>query len=73
MASWPHRAHVHRIPAPCAATRFQPDVLGITASSAFLCSCVEVSLIKLGYYLLSFGHHIPLLDILSLVGYKYIG
>jgi hypothetical protein len=56
---------------------FTPEVLGLAASSATLCSTIEVCLIKLGCYLLNIssteGNAISALDILSYVGYKYVG
>lgn len=45
----------------------------MTASSAFVMSLVELLIIKLGCYLLSFGNEVALLDVLAYVGYKYVG
>lgn len=56
---------------------FKPEILGLAASSAVLCSVIEVCLIKLGCYLLNVtsgeGGGIAVLDIFSYAGYKYIG
>lgn len=53
--------------------KFKPDMLGLTASSALIFSFLELLIIKLGCYLLSFGNELAFLDVMSYVGYKYIG
>lgn len=56
---------------------FKPEVLGLAASSAILCSVIEVCLIKFGCYVLNItsseGGGVALLDIISYAGYKYVG
>jgi protein transport protein YIF1 len=52
--------------------RFQPEVLGKSASTAFIMSSIELFLIKLGCYLLSFGNELAFLDLVAYVGYKYV-
>lgn len=53
--------------------RFKPEVLGTTVTSAIFVSFIEFCIIKFGFYLLSFGKDIPMLDITAYVGYKYVG
>lgn len=51
---------------------FQPDVLGVTASSGLLTLAIEVIIIKIGIYLLSFPS-IMIFDLISYCGYKFVG
>ncbi len=53
-------------------SRFTPDVLGVTASSAFFVLLFEVLFIKLGMYLLSVNSSMTLLDSLAYCGYKFV-
>lgn len=53
-------------------TGFKPDVLGMTASSGLVTLALEVFLIKLGFYLLSYPP-VLILDLVALCGYKFVG
>jgi len=53
-------------------TGFKPDVLGMTASSGLFTLALEVLLIKLGFYLLSYPP-VLILDLVALCGYKFVG
>jgi len=52
--------------------RFTPEVLGLTATSAFAVTIFEVVVIKMGCYLLSIGNEVALADLFALSGYKFI-
>jgi len=51
---------------------FTPDVLGITASAGLMIVLLEVSIIKLVFYLVQ-GARIPFLELCSCSGYKFLG
>ncbi len=51
---------------------FQPEVLTSTASSTLVWLCLELLLVKFGFYALDKAAP-PLLDLLSYAGYKYVG
>jgi hypothetical protein len=51
---------------------FTPDVLGITASAGLMIVLLEVSIIKLAFYLVH-GARIPFLELCSCSGYKFLG
>ena len=53
-------------------TAFSPDILGLTASSAFFVILIEVLLVKAGFYFLNVSTDIGLLDLISYTGYKFI-
>jgi len=50
---------------------FTPDVIGMTATSALFTILVEVFLLKVSIWLLNFDN-IPILDLVSYSGYKFI-
>lgn len=52
---------------------FQPELLGYTATSAFIIVVVEILLLKLGCYLLSISNESQLLDLVAYSGYKFVG
>src|SRR5258706_12524481 len=52
---------------------FQPELLGYTASWAFLIVIVEILGLKLGCYLLSISNESQLLDLVAYSGYKFVG
>ena len=52
--------------------KFTPDVLGITATSAFITVLFEVFLMKLGMYLLSIQTDVGVLDLLAYFGYQFV-
>ncbi|KNE71916.1 hypothetical protein AMAG_16340 [Allomyces macrogynus ATCC 38327] len=52
---------------------FHPQVLGLTASTAFFLVLCEVLLVKLGCYLFSVQAAVPVLDLVSYAGYKFVG
>ena len=51
---------------------FKPDLLGVTASSGLVTLALEVLLIKLGFYLLSYPP-VLILDLVAYCGYKFVG
>jgi len=51
---------------------FTPDVLGITASAGLMTVLLEVSAVKLAFYLVQ-GARIPFLELCSCSGYKFLG
>ena len=52
---------------------FQPELLGYTATYAFIIVVFEILLLKLGCYLLSISNESQLLDLVAYSGYKFIG
>jgi len=54
------------------AYKFTPDVLGLTASKGLFLLGFEVLLIKTGFYLLN-SLTVPVFDVVSYCGYKYVG
>jgi len=52
---------------------FQPDLLGYTATYAFVVVCIEILGLKLGCYLLSISNESQLLDLIAYSGYKFVG
>lgn len=53
-------------------SRFTPDVIGMTTTTAFLMLGIEMLLIKAGIWLLNFPN-VAFLDVLSYIGYKFVG
>ena len=51
---------------------FTPDVLGMTATSAFFIILFEVIFIKFGFYILNVTTTSPFLELISYCGYKFI-
>jgi hypothetical protein len=54
-------------------SRFSPEQLGITATSAFLWTFVEVMAILFSFYICSVMAEIKALDLVAFCGYKYVG
>lgn len=52
---------------------FQPELLGYTASWAFLVLILEILGLKFGCYLLSISNESQLLDLVAYSGYKFVG
>ncbi|KAI9838763.1 MAG: hypothetical protein M1837_002329 [Sclerophora amabilis] len=52
---------------------FHPELLGLTATTAFAIVIVEILAIKLGCYLLSISNESQLLDLVAYSGYKFVG
>ncbi len=52
--------------------RFTPDVLGLTASTGFFLILFEVLFIKLGCYFLNISTPVPMLELFSYTGYKFV-
>jgi hypothetical protein len=52
---------------------FQPELLGYTATFAFIIVSFEIVLLKLGCYLLSISNESQLLDLVAYSGYKFVG
>jgi len=52
---------------------FQPELLGYTATTAFVIVIVEIMFIKLGCYVLSISNESQVLDLLAYSGYKFVG
>ena len=53
--------------------RFTPEQLGITASSALVWLCIELTVIIMSVYIMGISPQIKYLDLLALCGYKYVG
>jgi hypothetical protein len=51
---------------------FHPQILGMTASTAFFAILFEILLIRLGLYLFTITPSAPLLDLLCFAGYKFV-
>ncbi|KGG51145.1 hypothetical protein DI09_43p200 [Mitosporidium daphniae] len=54
-------------------SRFTPDILGITSSSALVFSLLELFVVRTGFFILGLGSSVPILEYLAYVGYKYVG
>ncbi|KAI8357232.1 YIF1-domain-containing protein [Mortierella sp. GBAus27b] len=54
-------------------SKFRPDILGPTASSALAVILLEFTMIKLCIYLLNIASEVSLLDLLAYSGYKFVG
>lgn len=52
---------------------FQPELLGYTATTAFVIVIFEILGLKLGCYLLSISNDSQLLDLVAYSGYKFVG
>ncbi|KAH8601481.1 ER to Golgi transport protein-like protein Yif1 [Bisporella sp. PMI_857] len=52
---------------------FQPELLGMTATTAFVIVAIEILGLKLGCYLLSISNESQLLDLIAYSGYKFVG
>ena len=52
--------------------KFTPDVLGLTASSAFFIVLFQILAIKLGSYLMNISSDVSWTDLLAYCGYKFI-
>ena len=52
---------------------FKPDILGYTASKAFLIVFLELAALKAGCFILSISNDSTLLDLLAYSGYKFVG
>lgn len=53
--------------------QFQPELLGYTASTAFVVIMVEILGLRLGTYLLNISNASQLLDLVAYSGYKFVG
>ena len=53
-------------------SKFTPDVLGVTASTASFILIFEILLIKLGGYLLNVHSEMLFMDLLAYCGYKFV-
>ncbi|KAG0359068.1 hypothetical protein BGZ54_010148 [Gamsiella multidivaricata] len=56
-----------------ATSKFRPDILGPTASTALAVILLEFTMIKLCIYLLNITSEVPILDLLAYSGYKFVG
>jgi len=54
-------------------TRFTPEALGITASTALIWTTIEILGLLLSMYVMNVSSRLKLLDLLSYCGYKYVG
>lgn len=54
-------------------SKFHPEILGKTASKVAILAFLQWGAIKLGLYLLSLGSDLNSFDILSVIGYNYVG
>ncbi|KAI9805013.1 MAG: hypothetical protein M1833_006316 [Piccolia ochrophora] len=52
---------------------FHPELLGLTATTAFAVVIVEILALKLGCYLLAISNESQLLDLVAYSGYKFVG
>ncbi|KAI9848610.1 MAG: hypothetical protein M1838_000482 [Thelocarpon superellum] len=52
---------------------FHPELLGLTATTAFVIVIVEIMALKMGCYLLSITNESQLLDLVAYSGYKFVG
>ncbi|OJD35189.1 er to golgi transporter yif1 [Diplodia corticola] len=52
---------------------FHPELLGLTATTAFVVVTFEILGLKLGCYLLSISNESQLLDLVAYSGYKFVG
>ncbi|KAI9711461.1 MAG: hypothetical protein M1820_002024 [Bogoriella megaspora] len=52
---------------------FHPELLGLTATTAFAVVIFEILGLKLGCYLLSISNESQLLDLMAYSGYKFVG
>ncbi|KAI9809343.1 MAG: hypothetical protein M1825_002635 [Sarcosagium campestre] len=52
---------------------FHPELLGLTATTAFAIVIVEILALKLGCYLLAISNESQLLDLVAYSGYKFVG
>ena len=52
---------------------FHPELLGLTATTAFAVVLLEILGLKLGTYLLSISSESQLLDLVAYSGYKFVG
>ncbi|KAL8707994.1 MAG: hypothetical protein Q9220_007074 [cf. Caloplaca sp. 1 TL-2023] len=53
--------------------QFHPEVMGLTATTAFGVLFIEIALIKFATYLLSISNDSQLLDLVAYSGYKFVG
>lgn len=53
--------------------KFQPELLGYTATSGLAVVIVEIVALKLGCYLLSISSQSQLFDLIAYSGYKFVG
>lgn len=52
---------------------FHPELLGLTATTAFAIVIIEILALKLGCYLLSISNESQLFDLVAYSGYKFVG
>ena len=52
---------------------FHPELLGVTATTAFVVVIIEIGALKLGTYILSISNESQLLDLVAYSGYKFVG
>ena len=52
---------------------FHPELLGLTATTAFGIVIFEIAGLKLGVYLLGISNESQLLDLVAYSGYKFVG
>ncbi|KAI4116126.1 MAG: hypothetical protein LQ345_003405 [Seirophora villosa] len=53
--------------------RFHPEVMGLTATTAFVVVLLEILGLKFGTYVLSISNDSQLLDLVAYSGYKFVG
>lgn len=54
-------------------SRFSPEQLGITATTALIWTVIEILALLFSMYIMNISSSLKLLDLLSYCGYKYIG
>ncbi|KAI4123768.1 MAG: hypothetical protein LQ338_005117 [Usnochroma carphineum] len=53
--------------------QFHPEVMGLTATTAFVVVLLEILALKFGTYILSINNDSTLLDLVAYSGYKFVG
>ena len=52
---------------------FRPDLMGLTATTAFVILLLEIAVLKLGAYILNISSESQILDLVAYSGYKFFG
>ena len=52
---------------------FKPEIMGLTATTAFAVIAIEILALKFGTYVLSISNDSQLLDLIAYSGYKFVG
>ena len=52
---------------------FRPDLMGMTATTAFIIVLLEIAVLKFGAYILNISSESQILDLVAYSGYKFFG